>query len=45
MKPTNMYRALWPKITHNGRRTRHQDQCPSAVSFTTANPTQSSPAK
>jgi hypothetical protein len=30
---------------HNGIRTRHQDQCPSVVSFRTANPTQSNPAK
>ena len=43
--PTVMYRALWPKTTHKGKRTRHHDQCPSIVSFRTASTRQRNPAK
>jgi hypothetical protein len=42
--PTVMYRALWPKTTDKGNRTRHHDQCPSIVSFRTASTRQRNPA-
>ena len=41
----HIYRMLWPNTVHNGSRTRHQDQCPSKVSFRTADPRQSIPAR
>src|SRR3954452_20977380 len=44
MKPTTIYRRLWPNTAHDGSRTRHHDQCPSKVSFRTADPRQSNPA-
>jgi len=44
-EPDRYVRALWPKTTHKGKRTRHHDQCPSIVSFRTANTRQRNPAK
>src|SRR5260370_33695091 len=41
--PTIMYRMLWPRTAHNGRETRHHDDCAPAVSLRTAKTTQTSP--
>jgi hypothetical protein len=44
-RPTTTYKMLWPNTALRGGRTRHQDLCPSVVSFRIAAARQTNPAR